>query len=264
MSKSPLYRLIEQHPIMSFYILAFVISWSGMIPMAAYSWGLVSIQSPLFAYLGAGGPTFAALIVALLVGGKRGLRELFAPLFRWRVGIAWYCVALFWSPVIILLAIGLGTLLSLPVPAFANFGSWSILLPIFLGHALLGVPLEEVGWRGFALPKLQTKYSALASSLIVGVLWGLWHIPLFLQKGYPTPISSFPVWFVLLLGNAIVYTWIYNNTRGSLLLVILFHAAYNTVFPAEPSILMVGLTWLGVILLLSLFGSARLSRTKTA
>jgi membrane protease YdiL (CAAX protease family) len=262
MLTSPFYRWIERQPIVSFYILAFVISWSGMIPMAAYSRGLIPIQSPLFAYLGAGGPTLAALIIALLLGGKRGLRELFAPLLRWRVGIAWYCVALFWPPVIVLFAIGLGTLLGSPIPAFTNHGSWFMLLPIFLGHAVLGAPLEEVGWRGFALPKLQTKYSALASSLIVGVLWGLWHVPLFLQKGYPTPISSFPVWFVLLLGNAIVYTWIYNNTRGSLLLAILFHAAYNTVFPAQPSLLMAGLTWLGIIIIVALFGPARLSRTK--
>jgi hypothetical protein len=89
-------------------------------------------------------------------------------------------------------------------------------------------------------------------------------MPLFLQKDYPTPISSFPVWFILLLGNAIVYTWIYNNTRGSLLLVILFHAAYNTTFPAEPSLLMAGLTWLGVIIIVALFGPVRLSRIKTA
>ena len=68
MTTSPLYRWIERHPIASFYILAFVISWSGMIPIAAYSRGLISIQNPLFAYLGAGGPTFAALILALLVG----------------------------------------------------------------------------------------------------------------------------------------------------------------------------------------------------
>lgn len=264
MTTSPLYRWIERHPIVSFYILAFVISWSGMIPMAAYSWGFTHIQSPLFAYLGAGGPTFAALILALLLGGTRGVRDLFAPLLRWRVGIAWYCVALLWPPVIVLLANGLGTFLGLPNSTFANLGSLSMLLPIFLGNALLGVPLEEVGWRGFALPKLQTWYSALASSLIVGVLWGLWHIPLFLQRGYPTPMSSFPVWFVLLLGNAIVYTWIFNNTRGSLLIVILFHTAYNTVFPAEPSLLMAGLTWLGVIIILSLFEPARLSRTKTA
>src|SRR3989304_3301789 len=105
MLASPLYRWIERHPIASFYTLAFVISWLGMIPMAAYSWGLIPIQSPLFAFLSAGGPAFVAGIVASLLGGKRGVQALFAPLFQWRVGIAWYCVALFWSPVIVLVAI---------------------------------------------------------------------------------------------------------------------------------------------------------------
>lgn len=262
MVASSLQRWVEKHPLASFFTMAFVISWLGMIPMAASSSGPRAVQSPVFALLGGGGPMLAALIVSLLLGNWRGVRGLLAPLLEWRVGIAWYLIALFWPAVVALVAIGLGTSLGFPAPAFGSGGSWFMLMPIFVGNVVLGAPLEEIGWRGFALPRLQSRHGALASSLILGVVWASWHVPLFLQKGNPTPLSSFPLWFVLLLGNAIVYTWIYNNTRGSLLLVILFHAACNTAFPAVPSLLMAGLTWLGIIVIVVLLGPVQLSRRK--
>ena len=84
---------------------------------------------------------------------------------------------------------------------------------------------EEVGWRGYVLPRLQAKYNALVSSLIVGVIWGLWHIPKFLAPGNTSPFG----WFMIkVIADAVLYTWLYNNTKGSLLLATLFHAAGNT------------------------------------
>ncbi len=274
MVASPLYRWIARHPIVSFYILAFVISWLGWIPQAAYSQGLIPTQSPLFLLLGNGGPTFAALIVTSLLGGKRGVRELLAPLLQWRVGIVWYCVALFWQPSILLVVIGLGTLLGTPTPDFAKVSPWFMVLPILLTTVLINV-WEEVGWRGFALPRLQARYSALASSLIIGVLWGLWHLPLFLDNSNPMSTFPFFAWYIGIVASAILYTWVYNNARGSLLVVTLFHAAASTAtvavfvasgnaIPVQGFLLWTGLTCLAAIIIVALFGPARLSRARTA
>jgi membrane protease YdiL (CAAX protease family) len=261
---------MRRHPVISFYVLAFVISWLGWVPQAAYSHGLFPIQSPLFLLLGGGGPTFAALIVTLVLTGKGGVRELFAPLLRWRVSVVWYCVALFWQPGILLAVIGLDMFLGKPTPDFGLVGPWFIVLPMFLTYLLFNL-WEEVGWRGFALPRLQARYSALLSSLIIGVLWGLWHLPLFLDRNNPMSTFPFIAWFIGTVASAVLYTWLYNNAKGSLLIVSLFHAAGNTataaVFVAsggaisvQAFLLVTGMTCLAAIIIVAMFGPARLSR----
>jgi membrane protease YdiL (CAAX protease family) len=95
--------------------------------------------------------------------------------------------------------------------------------PFFLTDAI--ITGEELGWRGYVLPRLQVRYSALVSSLIVGVIWAIWHIPTFLAPGNTSPLALF---MVKIITESVLYTWLYNNTRGSLLLVTLFHTAGNT------------------------------------
>jgi membrane protease YdiL (CAAX protease family) len=98
-----------------------------------------------------------------------------------------------------------------------------LILPLFIFNAIING--EEIGWRGYVLPRIQTKYNALVSSLIVGVIWGLWHIPKFLVPGNTSPFA----WFMVkVMADAILYTWLYNNTKGSLLMLTLFHASSNT------------------------------------
>ncbi len=215
---------IKQHPVVTFYILAFAISWSGYFPQAAYTHGLFPFQSILFFVIGGIGPTIAAVIVTFVLHGKNGARELFAPLTQWRVGIAWYAMALFGNAVIWFAAIGLPGGVSLDM---GKIGPWFMLFPIFLINMLMNV-WEEIGWRGFALPRLQSCYTALVASLIVGVLWGLWHLPLLLMKDYPMSNYPFIPFFIGITASSVLYTWIYNNTKGSLLLATVFHAAGNT------------------------------------
>lgn len=267
---SPFSPWMRRHPVVSFYVLAFVISWLGWVPQVAYSRGLLPIQSPLFTLLGGGGPAFAAIIVTLVLAGKRGVRELFTPLLRWRVSVVWYCVALFWQPVILLAAIGLDRLLGKPAPDFGLVGPWFVAVPMFLTYLLSNL-WEEVGWRGFALPRLQARSSALLSSLIIGVLWGLWHLPLFLERNSPMSTFPFYAWFVGTVASAVLYTWLYNSAKNSLLIVTLFHAAGNTATAAvflafrraisvQDFLLVTGLTCLAAIVIVALFRPARLSR----
>ena len=217
-------ELLRRYPVAAFYILAFTISWLGWIPQAAYSHGLFPIQSPFFLLLGIVGPALAAVFMAYVLGGKGELRQLFAQLLRWRVGIVWYIVALSGNAAIFLVMIGLRRLLGPIALDFGKVGAWFTLFPFFLIFLLQNI-WEEVGWRGFALPRLQSRYSALASSLIIGVLWGLWHLPLFLDRDNPMSTFPFIPWFIGTVASAILYTWLYNNAKSSLLVVSLFHAA---------------------------------------
>lgn len=215
---------IKQHPIVAFYILAFIVSWVGYLPQVAYTYGFFPFQSILFFVIGGIGPTIAAIIVTFVLHGKNGIGHLFRPLKQWRAGIFWYVVALFGYTIVWFSVIALPDGISLNV---GKIDHWFILFPIFLMNIFMNV-WEEVGWRGFALPRLQSHYNALVSSLVVGLMWGFWHLPLLLMKGYP--MSNYPLgpFFVEIVASSVLYTWIYNNTKGSLLFATVFHAAGNT------------------------------------
>lgn len=133
---------------------------------------------------------------------------------------------------------------------------------------------EEIGWRGYALPRLQARHGALIASLIIGVVWGFWHVPKFLMAG---SAQDYSFWVFLLdtTAKAILFTWVYNNTKSSLLLVTLFHAAINTadvflpIIPAaigdvRPTLIAIGLHCLAAIIVVIVTGPARLSRSQTA
>jgi hypothetical protein len=145
-----------------------------------------------------------------------------------------------------------------------------------LVFTFIGGPLcEEAGWRGFALPRLQHRFNALTSSLILGLLWACWHIPFYLEPGYAEKGMPFPIFVFVVIGLAILFTWIYNNTRGSLVLTVLAHFFFNfsSVFLVQqfglmpPMLLYIGggggmvVLTIGVILL---FGPKRLSRKAVA
>jgi len=210
-----------------FYALAFVLSWLGWLPQALHSRGLFPFDHPLLALLGGVGPTLAAVITVWALEGKDGPRALFAPLFRWRVPWLWYAVVLLSWFVVALVALGVGTLGGHPFPPLGRV-PWGALPSIFVAMVLSNV-WEEVGWRGFALPRFQERLSDLATALLMGVLWMLWHVPLLLNPA--SPMSGLP-WYAELLFSlalSVIYIWLYNHTRRSLLLVTLFHAMSNTV-----------------------------------
>ena len=240
--------MIKKYALVFFFLLAYVFTWSNWLPQALTSRGIVSIQVPgAVTILSGYGPALAAIIVASLAYGKQGLRELFGRLLKWRVGIQWYLIALFLPVFIKFLAISINNWTGGTSPDFSAAGFpfgpaetplWQKLIILFLVFTLgfdgLG---EEVGWRGFALPKLLEGRSALISSLILGTLWAIWHFPYALTEG--SALSDIPLhWFFInLLAQSVIYTWIFLNTNGSLLLALLFHAAANTtanLFPTLP------------------------------
>ncbi len=227
--------LVRRQPVLLGFVLMFLFTWPVELWRAAASRGWVTVwpPEPLAIFVG-WGFVFAALILTAMVDGRSGLRELGRRLLLWRVGLRWYLVALFAFVVVDLLALGLaswlgGTPLDFSgVYAHGLFGPtealWVFVLPFFIFDAVANG--EELGWRGYALPRLLRQHSALLASLILGLVWAVWHLPKFLVVGGTH--EGF-LWFLLdVLAKAVLFTWLYQHTRGSLLLAILFHASINT------------------------------------
>ena len=258
---------MRKYPIVWFYILAFGISWLGMISAVLASRGIAPFYRPYFLVLSifyAIGPALAAAIVSQVTQGKIGVQNLLKGLLRWRVGLVRYIIVVL-SPVVLLTVAQiitklLGLTVTIPVPhvdlsPYVIFG---------FGVNFFANTCEEIGWRGFALPRLQKRYNASIATLIVGTLWALWHLPLLFLVS--NPMSEFPfAWFISIMADAFIYTWIYNSTKGSVLLVALLHGAGNifTAFITGVSPMTYAIvTCVVAIVLITVFGKKNLSRRK--
>jgi membrane protease YdiL (CAAX protease family) len=217
---------IRKHQLVSFFALSYLI-----IFVVIFTFILLNPSQPLQPwslvwFLAIFSPSFSALIVAWLIGGWPEVKHLLSGLTRWKVGAQWYFAAafLFLGPLVITLvykALGNPSAGLKPGETVMSMAG-TILFTLFSGPVA-----EELGWRGFALPRLQSKYNALISSLILGVIWCCWHIPLFFVTGATQMSIPFPIYLVLVVTLTIYMTWLYNNTQGSLIIAILAHFTYN-------------------------------------
>jgi len=188
----------------------------------------------VFHYLGAFGPILAAFIVTVLTEGLAGMRSLVSRWFKWRVDFRYYAFAVlapiaFFTLAVLINRVASGAWSDLSLLGEADYlpylGPLGALLLWFLTYGLG----EETGWRGYALPHLQRKYSAASATLILAILWAFWHVPAFFYRDTYVQMGllGFPMFLVSLVFATTVFTWLYNSTGGSLLLVILFHAFFN-------------------------------------
>ena len=210
--------LVKRHPLIAFFVLAFALSWW---PWILYAVGLS--PAPIASF----GPFLAALVVLAITQGKSGIGGLLRRMVQWRVGLRWYAVALLLPIGIALAATALNVLLGAQAPSAADLGGWTGLFSTFALALLIpgiGGAWEEPGWRGFALPRLQAGRSALVASLILGAVWALWHLPFVVATGQ---MGGWDI--VIIMAWTLVLTWVYNGTGGSVLIVMLFHAMFNTV-----------------------------------
>lgn len=267
---------IKRHPVAAYGVITFAISWSlwAVLAITTPSGGMQAGISPAFfilAVLGGLGPSLAGLLVTRVVEGREGVRALWRRLRQGAGAWSWYLV--------VLLPFA-ATLISHEVQSALGW-------PIDLGDVLSRLPLaliwpvfsslgEELGWRGFALPRLQAQRTAWSSTLILGLLWGMWHLlsdfiglrhfgSLFL----PAFLISGPI---LLTGHAVIMTWVYNNTKGSVLLSVLYHWAITAsaillgpldLAPLDSirdSALGAALIWVAAIVVLARWGGAHLAR----
>ena len=249
-----------------FVLIAYSWSWLFWILAALIARGL-SVPSSIEGFLlgplnpAAWGPLIAAFLTTYLDEGKTGVKKLLKRGVKYRFGKAWYLVIFLLFPALIGGAFLLAVLSGEPVTKLTALAN-PISIPIAFAYIFfLGGPLqEEFGWRGYALEHLQTRFNAFVSSIIVGLIWGFWHLPLFLM-----PKQEFyyqrPIWELVLSTTlvAILFTWLYNNTRKSILAVLLFHTMFNLshyVFPTlssdRGSLYLLGLLLLAGILILIL------------
>ncbi len=226
---------IRRSPLLAYFIITYAISWAIAVPLAARALGWLLLPLPFAAhYLIGFGPMLAALIVTRVTEGPDGLRELYVRMTRWRVGVGWILFAVL-APILVFTAGALVAPLFSVVPTnFRDLGVVNFLPYLGAGAWLLwfltfGIG-EETGWRGFALPRLQIKRSALAATFILSVPWAIWHVPSLLYLGNLKNLGVLlPGFFIGIVIGGIVYTWLFNSTGGSVLVVALLHASMNFV-----------------------------------
>lgn len=215
----------------------------GLVLMFLYTWtidlsnsGVLPFKVPFVVALTLGwGFILVSLLKTGLTLGKEETAKLLKRFLLWRVDWKWWITALLLLPALQFASVLLTSWLT-HTPTDFSHPMIRDIVPLDAPLLMLVIPWilfevltngEEMGWRGYVLPRLQAKYNALVSSLIVGVIWSVWHLPKFLGSGGNSDKSF--IWFTVAhLGLAVLYTWLYNNTRGSLLMTTLFHATQNT------------------------------------
>jgi membrane protease YdiL (CAAX protease family) len=223
---------MRRHSVVSYFVIAYAISWAVWIPM-----GLAGMR----AYQGSAwpnhipglfGPMVAAFVMWAIVGGRPEVKDLLRRMVLWRVAPRWYLAALsplaFFAVAAVAMAVsGQGW------PDLAELGKFSSLpvvaAPVMWVMLLVTGFAEETGWRGFAVPQLLKTRSLLATALVVGLLWALWHVPsLFVIENYRELGTSFlPAFFIGIVAGSIFLAWLYRASGGSILVVSVWHATYN-------------------------------------
>lgn len=262
--------LVQQHPLTCFFVATYLAAWCLWAPLVIFRATLPPAVSFILGMLGSLVPSTVAIVLVALLHGKRGVRRFLGRLVKWRVGLRWYAVVLI-LPLLAPLALGVSILLGGRAPT-VDSSVIAVLVgfvfSIFPGSALG----EELGWRGFALPHLQDGHSALAAALIVGPLWGCYHLPLWLTGNESHPIILFPAFVLSAIALSVLLAWIYNSTAGSLLLVVLFHATANLpvtfliaplgIDMIQPFLIFTALLIIAAAVVVGFAGAADLSRTQ--
>ncbi len=223
----------KQHAITLYFILAFIISWTGVSLIAGlerlFASGPADNQMALLFLAMCAGPSISGLLLTYICDGRQGLRDLKGRLLKWKVKSRWYAAAFLTAPVLVMFTL---SLLSIFKPAFlpAIFSSGnklSLIVSGISGGLAAGI-CEELGWTGFVVPRMRKRYGIITTGVIVGLLWGLWHLPLFLS-GDPSGEVPSTLYLVIILFSQlpayrVLMVWLYNKT-SSLFLAILMHSS---------------------------------------
>ncbi len=267
---------LKRHSLVIGIVLMFALTW----PIDLANSGMMPFKVPFVVYILLGwGFIFASLIMTGLTLGREGVIALLKRFLIWRVGWKWYLAPFLLAPALIIGGVYLNAALNGVPPDFSTVMAYKIfgksaylpffILPFFMVDFIANG--EEMGWRGYVLPRLQAKHSALTSALILGVIWGFWHLPKFLTHWDTVSFAWFMAHTTVV---SVLYTWLYNGTKGSLLLVTLFHAATNATGVFMPMantvssgnmgayIIFILLEIAAAIIILIATGPERLSRTE--
>jgi membrane protease YdiL (CAAX protease family) len=283
---------VIDHPLVAFFVVAFLGGWLVLLPTVLFEsgFGLIPIDIPapavMLSFIPAAiaGPALAAFVVTGMVEGKEGTRKLLRRrILRWRVGIHWYLIAIFGVPIVYFEA---SSFVLGAAPLDALIEKWPLIFTSYLLKVVMVFLIvslwEEIGWMGFALPRLQEEYGPLMASMVLGALWALWHLPAYFNSTQVVEdkvglgdldrlLYLLPLLILLATSTRIVMTWLFNRAMGSVIVVTLFHAGFNisnneliTNFMPQMNRIFANYEWMyavsGVLaLLLIVFTKGRLS-----
>lgn len=223
---------IKKRPVLAYYVVAFTISWGAILILVGPGGFLATTSTtPSFALVGFAsilGPSLAGVLLTGILDGRAGWRDLLARLLRWRVGVRWYAVALLTAPLVTILTL-LALSLTSPafLPAIITADDKASLVVSGIAVGLIVPVFEELGWTGFVTPRLRLRQGVLGTGLLMGLLWGAWHLPMFAGSaassgGIPPVLFMAAMLFAWLPPYRVLMVWVYDRT-GSLLVVMLMH-----------------------------------------
>jgi len=222
-----------------FFVITFAATWTFWTVAARIAGSAGATGGgleTLLVYLGTFTPGFVAVLLTARAGGTGGVLALLSPLFQWRVQLRWYVFALGF---VITVKLAVAVSFRLAMGEWPVFGQQSILLMLggtILSVAVLGQSGEEVGWRGYALPRLSARVGLAPASVLLGIIWASWHLPLFfLFPAADTHGQSFPLYLLQVTALSVAIAWLWWRTEGSLLLTMLLHSAINNTKDIVPS-----------------------------
>jgi membrane protease YdiL (CAAX protease family) len=240
-----LQTFVTRRPLLTYFALVFVISWGGGLWVLGPSaipatFEQLKAAGPLVYAAMLAGPTVAGLLMISLVSGWSGLRELLAHLTTWRVGVRWYAAVLLAVPfLVIAVALALAAFSPDFLPAIFTTNDGSAVLSGLAVGLFVGI-FEELGWTGFAIPQMRRQHGVITTGLLMGVLWGAWHFPMFWEPNSFSGALPFAVLLVRLFSwlpaYRVLMVWVYDRT-GSLLVAMLMHAsltAAQVIFMPQP------------------------------
>ncbi|MEX1187044.1 MAG: type II CAAX endopeptidase family protein [Gemmatimonadaceae bacterium] len=222
--------------LLAYFLLTFVVSWTAWFAAATLAapgnTGFFGVRGPVFLF-GVFAPALVALALTAHDGGRAGVGRLLAGIGRWRVGAWWYLFAIGYFAVI---KLGAALIHRIATNAWPPFGDipWALLPGAIIVSTLVQAG-EEVGWRGYALPRLAGQLGAGGASILLGGVWALWHLPLFFLPDSGSTGQSFPLYLLHVTALSVAMAWLYWKTGGSLLLVMLMHASVNNTTGIVPA-----------------------------
>jgi membrane protease YdiL (CAAX protease family) len=214
----------------AFFTITFAITWTCFFAAASPT----GIRMPIL-MLGVFAPALVALSLTARAEGVAGVVALLQRLFAWRVSARWYVFAVGYMAAI---KLSVAVVHRVAFGAWPRFGdeAWYVIVAATIASLVVGGQSgEEIGWRGYALPRLAERFGMVRASLILGVVWAVWHLPLFFIAGANTTGQSFPVYLLQVTAISVTMAWLYVNTNGSLLLAMLMHSAINQSKDIVPS-----------------------------
>jgi uncharacterized protein len=261
--------LVKRHPLIAFFLLAFALSWIFWLPLVFLRDTIPATQGLVLLILGSSVPSLLAIVLTAIVLGGGSLRKLLGRLLIWRVDPRWYLVVVLGPAALAGGMVAFNAFVGGPALSF-SMSLLGVMIPLAFSIVPGSALGEEVGWRGYALPRLQARRSALSASLILGVIWAFYHLPLsFTGQAFRSP-SLFVPFAISTIALSVILTWVYNSTGGSLLLVVLLHATANLPLTLLleplggramlPFSLFVGLMVVAAIVVVVVAGHAHLSR----